>query len=326
MAEDITIPKVGSVPKKIIIPLGIGIVGFVGWRYYQARNNAATATTDTTTSDFADGSTVPGVLGAVSPTNSYGDSGASDTSGTDTTRFTTNAQWSTYVRSQLQGSYDDAAIVAALGNYLGSQPLSDDQQTIVRGAIAVGGYPPVGSFSVIPGGNMALTIAPGNVRVQSIAPTSAIIAFDSVAGANSYRAYRNGAATYVASGSTSPLTITGLSPGTAYTAHVAAVSSAGTPGPDSGTVSFTTTSAAPGAVSGRKTTSTNHSILSTFKGAPNAVRYQVTLNSKHWNDVSGSPFTIPNLKPSTSYTIGIRAVSATGALGPVSNSTIRTKK
>ena len=74
---DITLPKIGSVPKEPVIAIGIGAAAFIGWRYWQAKKTAAAdvAAAYTTTSDFADGGLAPGVIGAVSPTNSYGDSG-----------------------------------------------------------------------------------------------------------------------------------------------------------------------------------------------------------------------------------------------------------
>lgn len=83
---------------------------------------------------------------------------------------------------------------------------------------------------------------------------------------------------------------------------------------------------AAGPLTGRVTTTTKNSIFTVFKGAANAVRYYVTLNGKTYKNVSGSGFTIPGLKPNTRYTVGIQAVNANGSLGPISNTTIRTKK
>lgn len=100
-------------------------------------------------------------------------------------------------------------------------------------------------------------------------------------------------------------------------------------GPTSGTTTPPATTpkpAAPGALTGRVTTTTKTSIFTKFAGAANAVRYYVTLNGKTYKDVSGSGFTIPGLKPNTRYTVGIQAVNSNGSLGPISNTTIRTKK
>src|SRR3954469_21280576 len=148
--------------KKILIPVAIGAAGYIGWRYYQASKGTGSDAGDTP-SDYADDGTIPGVAGAVSPTNSYGDSGNSTDNGNDPDRFTTNAGWTNYARSQLQSAYEDSDIVAALGTSPWSKPLSTEQQTIVRAAIAVAGYPPVGTFSVITGGNTPLTVAPTGV-------------------------------------------------------------------------------------------------------------------------------------------------------------------
>lgn len=96
--------------------------------------------------------------------------------------------------------------------------------------------------------------------------------------------------------------------------------------PPTGTTTPPSGSTSVGSISGRVTKAARTSITTSFKGATGAVRYEVTLNGSHWNDVSGSPFTINGLKANTSYTIGIRAVSSDGHLGPVSNTTIRTLK
>ncbi|HEY1622121.1 MAG TPA: PASTA domain-containing protein [Streptosporangiaceae bacterium] len=80
----------------------------------------------------------------------YGDEGyvggtSSDT-GTDGPPFSTNAQWTTYVLSQEQSlgsSTSTDTLQAALGLYLDGQPVSAADQTLIFGAIAIAGDPPV---------------------------------------------------------------------------------------------------------------------------------------------------------------------------------------
>lgn len=241
MSETVDIPKVGALPKKYLVPAGIAVAAFVGWRFWQARQDTSDGDTTITDGEFgAVDTSIPGVAGAVSPTNSYGsgDSGSGDTAGTS---LTTNAAWTTYARSQLSGSYDDAAVVAALGNYLGSQPLSSAQQTIVRAAIAVAGYPPVGSFAVIPGGDTTISVAPSGLKAITIRADHVTMGWNPVAGASSYRLY--GAGQQVTS-SALTATISALASGTSYGFQVAAVNGAGTVGPKSATVTVKTAAAA----------------------------------------------------------------------------------
>jgi hypothetical protein len=321
MAEDVEIPKVGKLPKKVIVPLAVGLVAFVGWRFWQARSAGNEDTTITDGEFGAVDSSIPGVIGAVSPTNEYGsDTGNSSDGGTDSPgRFTTNAGWSAYVRSQLQGSYDDSTIVGALGNYLGSQPLSTEQQTIVRAAIAVGGYPPVGTFSIISGGNTPITVAPTGLRVTATTDTTVSLAWSPVPGAAGYRVYRSGAATNVGSSVAPDIRIDGLQPGTTYSFRVRAMTASAQGGPESGAVSATTKTVS----LGRPSTPTVSSIAKT------SVRASTTTVSGadgyRWyidgvaRGYSESPsYTINALSPGRKYTVTVAADRARQNPGPVS--------
>lgn len=308
--------------KKILIPVVIAAAGYIGWRYWQARNGTgADAGTDPTTSDFADGGTAPSVIGAVSPDNSYGSDTGSDTgdSGNDPTRFTTNAQWTAYVSTQLQSGYEYSAIVTALGNYLGSQPLSSDQQTIVRAAIAVGGYPPVGSFSIIPGGNTDLTIAPTGLKVTAVTATSVSLSWNPVAGAASYRVYRSGASTNIGTSNTGSIRIDGLQSGTSYTFHVAAFSAAGKAGPNSSTVTAKTSTV----TLGKPSTPTLSSISKTsVKVATHPVShadgYRWYVNGTAHGYSEAPSYTIQGLASKHEYTVTVAADLAHQNPGPAS--------
>lgn len=245
----VTVPGVGGVDRRVVIGVGAAGAAFVGWRYWQARGGSGSSgdREDGTVTDGDFGaidSAIPGVLGAVSPTNAYGSDTGEDTTNTvDTYGFhgTTNAQWTQYATTQLtqsaRWSYTD--IVTALGNYLSNRPVNETQQSIVQAAIAVAGYPPVGSFQLVPGGSTKITIAPINLHVVGKTKTSITVAFNPVAGAASYRAYR-GVGANVGSATGPQITVAGLKPHTHYRIYVRAVTASGATGPQSHPVSATT--------------------------------------------------------------------------------------
>jgi len=324
MAEgDINIPKVGSLPKKVVIPLALGIAAFIGWRVYQSRT-AATDTTDTTVTDGDFGavdSSIPGVLGAVSPTNSYGSGDTGSTSGGDGTTpgsFTTNAAWTTYVTNALDAAYDYADIAAALGNYLGSQPLSTAQQTIVRAAIAVGGYPPVGSFSIIPGGNTDLTVAPSGLKTTAVGQTSVTIAFTPVPGATEYRAYR-GVGVNVAASHGSPIIIAGLSPNTDYTVTIQGLTASGKYSPSSAPLKFKTAAyglAKPGTPTVSSITKTS-AVVKTGAVA-HADGYRWYINGQAHGYSEAPSYTVSGLAANHAYNVSVAADLAHQNPGPTS--------
>jgi hypothetical protein len=58
--------------------------------------------------------------------------------------FTSNAAWSQYAISVLQGDgYDPGTLSGELGAYLSGQPVTPAQQSDINAAVAVAGYPPV---------------------------------------------------------------------------------------------------------------------------------------------------------------------------------------
>lgn len=103
--------------------------------------------------------------------------------------------------------------------------------------------------------------------------------------------------------------------------------------PTSGT--GTTTTGAPGAIQGKKTTTSvttkdakgkpKYSDISTaWTGADNAVKYEVYLDGKLHETVLGSPVTLWLFTPGVTHTVGIRAIGASGAAGPLSSTTTKT--
>lgn len=77
--------------------------------------------------------------------------------------FTSNAAWSQYAVSVLEGNgYDAGTVTAALGLYLNGQPVTTAQQGDINAAIAVANYPPVaGPNGQPPGINVAGSVAGG---------------------------------------------------------------------------------------------------------------------------------------------------------------------
>src|SRR2546421_176650 len=122
MAENVDVPKVGKVDKKVIVPIVVAAAAFVGYRYWKARKDAAAAPVDPGYEDLS-GGLGPGV------TNPNPNVGLPDSSSSGTTtggfRGTTNSEWSEFVTDRLQqdGRWSYSVIAVALGNFLSDKPL-----------------------------------------------------------------------------------------------------------------------------------------------------------------------------------------------------------
>lgn len=265
MSADINIPHVGSVPK----PVAFGVVGvavaFVGYRYYQARTGAASADTATTAdSDFDTSNTDPSsVLGAVSSDNGYGltegDSGSTDVEGTGIP--TTNSQWTQMAAAQLEQdeTWSYSAIVTALGLYLSNSAVTADQANIIQAAIAVEGYPPVGTHTIVSGGTTTTPVgtttgttttpttgtstkptkAPTGLKAVLTTKSTTTLKFNPVAGAAFYRAF-GGFGANIGSAVAPEIKLVNLEAGTEYHLYVCACSSGGVDGPMSSKVTVHT--------------------------------------------------------------------------------------
>jgi len=329
MADDVDLPKVGKVDKKILVPILVAAGGYVAYRYWKARQDVTDAPVDP---GFEDGSGGLGP-GVTRPDNSYGLPDDTGDSGNSTGGFrgTTNSQWSEYVSDRLQqdGQWTYSVIAVALGNFLDDKPLTSQQQDIARAAIGVAGYPPVGYHQIISGGNTAITVAPTGVSATT-SPSAMKVSFTPVAGATSYNVYRSNStgATNVPSGagSSSPIDLVGLSPGTTYTVQVAAVSASGQVGPKSAAITVKTP-AVKMLTPPKPTVSniTTSSAVATTKSVPYATGYKWFVNGKLLNTTAAPSFTITKMTSKHSYTVAVASMSS-GGVSPVSAATsFRTK-
>lgn len=326
MAEDVEIPKVGRVPKKVLIPIVVGAGGFVVWKYYTARNSVGEGEVPEDLG-FEDPGVLPPVAGAVKPGNEYGEGSAPPSA--DDFGFTghSNDEWTQYATVQLSQSdrWSYADIVTALGNYLDHKPLTTLHQDIARAAIAVAGPPPVGTFVIVSGGNTAITVAPSGVKLSATANT-VTATFNSVAGAQTYYVYVSGSNRQVV-GSRSPVTVTGLTPNTSYSVQVAAVSASGQVGPRSSAVSIRTagvklaTPAKPSVSSITK----NSAVVKTNPVA-NATGYNWHINGAERAHTDAPILTMTRLTSRALYTVKVAADASYSAPSPYSSSVqFRTK-
>lgn len=315
-----TIPKVGNVDPRLAIGIGGAAAAFVGWKWWQSRGDAGTDTTDTTDttgSDFADGGTIPGVLGAVPADNTGSNTDSTDTTPASTSDYgftgTTNAQWSQYAEQQLSVSdvWSTTDILSALGNYLSGQPLSTLQKQIVSAALAVAGNPPVGSHVLVSGGDTAVTVAPVIASITTT-DTTATITVGAVAGAAGYRAYRSGVGTNVGSAQGPSITVGGLEPNKSYSFHVAALSASGATGPSSASVTAKTKPIALATPKAPKVSSisTTHAHFSTSAVA-GAQGYNWYVNGVAHGHSDGPAYTATGLHSKTSYTVTVAADTST---------------
>lgn len=330
MASTLTIPAIGPVDKRVVIGVGSAALAYVGYQYYKSRS--AGSATDTTATDpsFADGGVLPSVDGAVSPDNSYGSGGTLPPATSDYGfTGTTNSEWTQYATTQLQQSetwsYTD--IVTALGNFISNKPLSTLQQQIAQAAIAIAGYPPEGSHTIIPGGDGTITVAPTGLAGHAINSTSVQLAWNPVAGASGYRIYRNGVSQVVGEASSASGQVGGLNPGTTYTFQVAAHTASGAIGPKSSSISVKTSTTAPKPttnISVKSVAST--SLIVQWLAASGATSYHLYENGKLVYTTVGTYVNRTGLKKNTSYSYHVVSVGGGTVSGNSKTVTVRTKK
>jgi hypothetical protein len=316
MAEDIEVPKVGKVNKKVLIPIVAVAGGYIAYRYWHARNSVGDG--EPIDPGMEDPGTLPPVAGAVKPDNSYGIPGGDTSTSGGGFRGTTNSEWTEYVSDRLQQDtrWSYSTIAVALGNFLTNKPLSGEQQDIVRAALGIAGYPPVGSHTIISGGNTPITVAPSGLSGKAT-PSTVAVSFSPVAGATTYNGYRSNAtgsqANALASSSGSPIVFTDLEPGRTYSFQVAAVSSSGAVGPKSSPITVKT----PGvqmATPAKPTVSsiTASTALLSTNPVPYATGYRWYVSGRFVGSTAGPSWTATRMTSKRRYTAAVAAQSAAG--------------
>jgi len=127
--------------KKVYMLAGAAAAGFVAYRWWQSRSTPVTSvdsTMDTgSVTDAAGGGTAEGNV-------QYGGANI----GSDVPL--TNADWTNRaVQLLVDQGWDGKTVQVALGKYLNRQDLTDAEVEIVQAAIAVAGFPPVGTYTIL---------------------------------------------------------------------------------------------------------------------------------------------------------------------------------
>jgi hypothetical protein len=334
LGGNVTLPGIGPVKKKVVIAIGTVAGGFVLWRYWQARQEAAAPVAGDSDGDgFADGGTLPSVSGAVSGDNSYGLPGQDTTTDSYGFQGTTNSQWTQYATTQLSAASDKWSygdIASALGAFINNKPLTSTQQDIVQAAIALAGPPPEGTHPIIPGGDTPITVAPTGLKVLSTTSTTVTLQWNKVAGAGYYRVYRSGSSTNVGAtdAANNSIVIGGLTPNTSYSFLVAADTTSQIPGPKSTPVTAKTKAVTLAKPTGVKVSSvTKTTAVASCTAVKGATGYLWYINHLAHGHSDGPKYTLQGLRANTSYKLSVKADTQTQGPGPESGQvSFRTKK
>jgi hypothetical protein len=330
LSGNIDIPKVGSVPKAVIVPIGAGAAAYIAWKYWVARSGSSDEVSALETEEYADEGTIPAVEGAYSSENLYGLSSSETTSVSDYGfTGTTNAQWSQYVTDKLVASetWSYTEIVTALGAYLGGKSLSSTQVQIVQAGIAIAGYPPVGEFTIIPGGDTTITTAPTGLKATTVTSDSVTLSWSAVPGATGYRVYRDGVAENVGASADTTAVVGGLQPGTKYTFHVAANGVGTGMGPKSSGATVTTKTITLSAPTGLKVVSTTKSSVTiSWNAVKGAGFYRLYVGDMARGTSENTAHTIGGLTAGKKYVIKVKADATGGSASSAASVSATTKK
>lgn len=337
MEGTVDVPGAGKMRKAYIVVPAIAAAGYVGWRWYQARQDAAAApaTSDGmyTTPDQSE----YGMSTSGGDTDITGNTGSTTTDATN--GMSTNAQWTQAAVDLLTNAgYDSATVYAALGDFLAHRSLDKSEATIARAALAAAGQPPVGGpYSVNEAaatGTVTLA-APTGLKVTSTTTTSVTLSWNPVDGAGYYRVYRSGASTNVGAtdAGNHTITISGLSPNTSYTWYVAADTTTGKPGPRSSGVTGKTkpvTLAKPSGLKASAITKSSFRVTCNKVSGATYYRWYVKPSGAGWRDsgATDQPYRdFTGLSANHSYQIEVAADTTNQSPGPRSSAlTVKTKK
>lgn len=330
----VDVPVAGRMKKAYIyVPAGLAVV-YIGYRWYQAKQDAAAAPQQSdgtySTSDLTD----MGLSTTGGSTNVTGNTGSTETDATNPNAIDTNAAW-TQKAAELLGNagYDTATVYAALGEFLARRSLDKSEASIARAALAAAGQPPVGGpYPVIEAAATGTTTlkAPTGVKVTSVTATTATLAWNPVEGAGYYRAYRSGASTNVGStdAGNHSLTVSGLQPNTTYEFQVAADTTLGKPGPKSSPVKAKTSATKLAKPTGLKASAVKQSSFRVSCNKVNGATYYRWYLNGHPNGASDQPYRdFTGLKHNTTYSVTVAADTTNQTPGPVSSALrVKTKR
>lgn len=242
--EQIKIPGIGEVKSEYVWGAGAVIGGIWLYVWWRGRSGAgATATADSAPVDL-------GAQGdASTPFVNPNPAGSAGGTVNDAGTIATDASWTQACVDALQAiGYDPQFVGSTLGAYLASQNLTQDQASLVRTAWGIEGRPPEHPnlpilTSTSPssggtpagGGSASVTSAPSGFVIAAETANSTTVRFTTVPNAVFYEVFLG--SIIVATGTSSPITITGLGANTSHTFTMDGVSAAGKRGPRSG--SFT---------------------------------------------------------------------------------------
>jgi hypothetical protein len=333
MGGTVDVPGAGPLKKRYLAIPAVLAVGYLGWRWYQAKQDAGaedpTASGLYSTSDLTDmGLSTTGGTGTVT-----GNTGSVTTDATGTDTIDTNAEW-TNKATELLGNqgYDGQVVTAALGEFLGRRALDKSEATIARAAIGVAGQPPENRpWSVIEeaGTSTGTLAAPSNLRKWDTPTDTQIgLQWDPVPGASHYRIYRSGLGEPVGDSVDTKFHAQGLTPNHSYSFHVAAMSTSGKTGKNSNSYTGRTGMrklSRPTGLKASAITKTSFRVsVAPVKGAE-IYRWLVDGHGVSPSDQPYRDFT--GLKPNTTYRISVAADLHTQAPGPTSAAlSVKTKR
>jgi hypothetical protein len=328
----VNVPAVGKVKKRyVVIPVGLA-AAYIGFRWYQARQEPAEAPAGSDGLYSSDDLSEYGLSTTGGSTNVTGNTGNTSTDATNPNAIDSNAEW-TQKAVELLGNagYDGTTVYAALGEFLARRALDKTEASIARAALAAVGQPPVnGPYSVVEeaGTNTGTLAAPTNLKAGGTATaTSVPLQWDKVDGALYYRIYR-GTGENIGSSADTKFTATGLQADTAYPFSVAAVGTTGKVGGRSSVVTLRTARVKLSKPSGLKASAITKSSFRVTCGKVNGAQYYRWYVNGRASGASDAPYRdFTGLKPNTTYSVTVAADTSNQEPGPQSSALrVKTKR
>jgi hypothetical protein len=171
-----------------------------------------------------------------------------------------------------------------------------------------------GTVKVWPAWNEPLPPAVTGTTLGTVTPFGATISWtNNPMASQGYAIYRDGNLVGVVPPGTTSFTQTGLTPNTAYTYRVAAISGGGAGALGNQISAQTQRFPAPSGVSGTSTTTSTATL--SWGSVPDAARYNIWRNGVNIGSVTGTTFTDTGLTSGTTYGYQIQPVTAGGVTG-----------